>query len=186
MYKRQVKDFVKSVSERAVGRDVLESLTPVSYTHLDVYKRQGENASQRQLLKTLRTGTYIAAALAAIAAIPLTYYSMNGVATLGIGWAGVLVSIFAGLIAGCLIGYFTEYYTSDTYKPTQELAATSETGAATVTVSYTHLDVYKRQHRTHAGVRDALYRTFRHNGRHSVRHTPAKTCNAPFGTPGRL
>ncbi len=96
--------------------------------------RTGENASQRQLLKTLRTGTYTAAALAAIASIPITYFIMNDVSTIGLGWVGILISIFAGLIAGCLIGYFTEYYTSDTYKPTQELAATSETGAATVMI----------------------------------------------------
>ena len=38
------------------------------------------------------------------------------------------------LIAGIAIGYFTEYYTSDTYKPTQELAAASETGSATIII----------------------------------------------------
>ena len=47
---------------------------------------------------------------------------------------GVYVAILCGLIGGCAIGYFTEYYTSDTYKPTQELAASSETGAATVII----------------------------------------------------
>ena len=40
----------------------------------------------------------------------------------------------AGLIGGCAIGYFTEYYTSDTYKPTQKLADSTETGAATVII----------------------------------------------------
>ena len=44
------------------------------------------------------------------------------------------VAILAGLAGGCAIGYFTEYYTSDTYKPTQRLAAASETGAATVII----------------------------------------------------
>ena len=34
------KDFTQKVTERAVGSEVMESLTPVSYTHLDVYKRQ--------------------------------------------------------------------------------------------------------------------------------------------------
>ena len=34
------KDFCAKVSERAMGQEVMESLTPVSYTHLDVYKRQ--------------------------------------------------------------------------------------------------------------------------------------------------
>ena len=41
----------------------------------------------------------------------------------------------SGLIAGVLIGALTEYYTSDSYKPTQNLAASSETGSATVIIS---------------------------------------------------
>ena len=48
---------------------------------------------------------------------------------------GVYVAILCGLIGGCAIGYFTEYYTSDTYKPTQELAAASETGSATIIIA---------------------------------------------------
>ncbi len=89
-----------------------------------------ENATQLSLLKSLRTGTYTAAVLSAIVAAPLTY------AILGTGkncW-GVYVSILCGLIGGCAIGYFTEYYTSDNYKPTQKLAAASETGSATIII----------------------------------------------------
>ncbi len=85
-----------------------------------------EDADQKSLLKSLRTGTYLAAAMSAVVAAPLTY------AILG-SW-GVYAAILAGLIGGCAIGYFTEYYTSDTYKPTQKLAAASETGAATVII----------------------------------------------------
>ena len=47
---------------------------------------------------------------------------------------GVFIAILCGLVGGCAIGYFTEYYTSDTYKPTQKLAASSETGSATVII----------------------------------------------------
>ena len=47
---------------------------------------------------------------------------------------GAYVAILAGLIAGCAIGYFTEYFTSDTYKPTQTLADSTETGAATTII----------------------------------------------------
>ncbi len=97
-----------------------------------LFIRTGENASQRELLSTLRRGTYIAAGLAAIAAAPLSYYIMKDVS--GANWWGILIAIFSGLAGGCLIGFFTEYYTSDTYKPTQELAASSETGAATVII----------------------------------------------------
>jgi K(+)-stimulated pyrophosphate-energized sodium pump len=94
--------------------------------------RTGEKASQRELLGTLRRGTYIAAILAAIAAVPLSYFVMGSVE--GTNWWGILIAIFSGLAGGCLIGYFTEYYTSDTYKPTQELADASETGAATIII----------------------------------------------------
>ena len=87
-----------------------------------------ENASQQALLKSLRTGTYTAAILAAVLAAPLCYLLLGKA-----GW-GVYVAILCGLIGGCAIGYFTEYYTSDTYKPTQELAAASETGSATIII----------------------------------------------------
>ncbi len=85
-----------------------------------------EDATQESLLKSLRTGTYTAAVLAAVLAAPLTYWILGS-------W-GVYVAILCGLIGGCAIGYFTEYYTSDTYKPTQELAAASETGSATIII----------------------------------------------------
>ena len=87
-----------------------------------------ENASQQALLKSLRTGTYTAAILAAVLAAPLCYLLLGTA-----GW-GVYIAILCGLIGGCAIGYFTEYYTSDTYKPTQELAAASETGSATIII----------------------------------------------------
>ena len=88
--------------------------------------RTKEDADQKSLLKSLRTGTYTAAVLAAVIAAPLTY--------LVLGSWGVYIAILCGLIGGCAIGYFTEYYTSDTYKPTQKLAASSETGSATVII----------------------------------------------------
>ncbi len=94
--------------------------------------RTGEKATQKELLGTLRRGTYIAAGLAAVLAIPVTYYVMKDVD--GVRWWGILIAIFSGLVAGCLIGYFTEYFTSDTYKPTKELSDSSETGAATVII----------------------------------------------------
>ena len=88
--------------------------------------RTKENASQESLLKSLRTGTYTAAILAALLAAPLTWLTLHN-------W-GIYAAILSGLVAGCAIGYFTEYYTSDTYKPTRELAAESETGSATIII----------------------------------------------------
>lgn len=88
--------------------------------------RTKENATQKSLLATLRKGTYTAAVLAAVIAAPVTYSIMGS-------W-GPYIAILAGLVAGCAIGYFTEYYTSDTYKPTQGLADSTETGAATTII----------------------------------------------------
>ena len=88
--------------------------------------RTREDATQKSLLATLRKGTYTAAVLAAIIGAPVTYFIMGS-------W-GPYIAILAGLVAGCAIGYFTEYYTSDTYKPTQGLADSTETGAATTII----------------------------------------------------
>lgn len=88
--------------------------------------RTKENATQKSLLSTLRRGTYTAAVLAAVAAAPATYFIMGS-------W-GPYIAILAGLVAGCAIGYFTEYYTSDTYKPTQALSDSTHTGPATTII----------------------------------------------------
>jgi len=89
-----------------------------------------EDATQMSLLKSLRTGTYTAAALSAVLALPLSYLILGPEQHC---W-GVYIAILCGLIGGCAIGYFTEYYTSDNYKPTQQLAAASETGSATIII----------------------------------------------------
>ena len=89
-----------------------------------------EDATQMSLLKSLRTGTYTAAALSAVLALPLSYLILGPEQHC---W-GVYVASLCGLVGGCAIGYFTEYYTSDNYKPTQQLAAASETGSATIII----------------------------------------------------
>jgi len=89
-----------------------------------------EDATQLSLLKSLRTGTYTAAILSAVLAAPLCYVILGPANHC---W-GVYIAILCGLIGGTAIGYFTEYYTSDNYKPTQQLAAASETGSATIII----------------------------------------------------
>ncbi len=92
------------------------------------FVRTKENASQKNLLASLRLGTWIAAALIAIIAFPLIYFG------LGSDKIGYYFAIISGLLAGILIGVVTEYYTSDSYKPTKKLAGTSTTGPATVII----------------------------------------------------
>ncbi len=87
-----------------------------------------EGASQKNLLRALRTGTYISAIIIVIAAYFVIRFLLPD-------QMGLYVAVLSGLVAGVLIGAITEYFTSDTYKPTQRLAGSSETGSATVIIS---------------------------------------------------
>ena len=90
--------------------------------------RTGESTDQMTLLKALRRGTNTSAIIIAVAAFPIVWF------LLGKDYIGLYVAILAGLFSGVLIGRFTEYYTSDTYVPTQSLAASSVTGTATLVI----------------------------------------------------
>ena len=90
--------------------------------------RTGEKAEQKLLLKALSRGTNFSAILIAAAAFPLIYF------ILGAEYWTLYFAVLAGLIAGVLIGKSTEYFTSDTYKPTKNLASKSETGSATIII----------------------------------------------------
>ena len=92
------------------------------------FVRTGEKTEQKLLLKALSRGTNLAAILIALAAFPLIYF------ILGAEHWMLYFAVLAGLIAGVLIGKSTEYFTSDTYKPTKNLAAKSETGSATIII----------------------------------------------------
>ncbi len=91
------------------------------------FVRTKEEADQKTLLKSLRLGTYISAGIIAIS----SYFIVN---TLLPQYIGIFYAVISGLVAGVLIGFTTEYFTSDTYKPTKELSKTSETGSATVII----------------------------------------------------
>lgn len=86
-----------------------------------------ENATQKMLLSSLRKGTYSAALLSAIVSFALIKILIPS-------QPGLFGAVLSGLLAGVLIGFFTEYYTSDSYKPTQKLSESSETGAATIII----------------------------------------------------
>ena len=89
-----------------------------------------EGASQKNLLTALRTGTYIASGLIAVCAWFAVHWLLPAEHA-----TGVFIAVISGLVAGVAIGAITEYYTSDTYRPTQALSASSETGSATVIIS---------------------------------------------------
>ena len=88
-----------------------------------------EDADQKYLLKALGRGTNFSAVTVAVVSFFVVRF------LLGSAFYGLWLAILAGLLAGVLIGRVPEYYTSDTYKPTQNLAASSETGSATIIIS---------------------------------------------------
>ena len=92
------------------------------------FAKTKEDASQKSLLKALRLGTYISAVLVAVGAFVIIRILLPG-------HVGIYAAVLSGLIAGVLIGAITEYFTSDSYRPTRNLASSSETGAATVIIS---------------------------------------------------
>jgi len=85
-----------------------------------------EDATQKNLLRALLIGTLGSSVLiiAAVAILAAFHW---------ITW-GVFGSVISGLVAGVLIGQFTEYYTSDEYKPTRGIADQAEMGPATTII----------------------------------------------------
>ena len=93
------------------------------------FVRTRENATQKNLLRSLSRGTNLSALLIAVAAFPIVWFCLDGKNSVGLYFA-----ILSGLVSGVLIGQSTEYFTSDTYRPTKRLAAKSETGSATIII----------------------------------------------------
>lgn len=87
-----------------------------------------EEASQKSLLMALRRGVYSASILVAI----FSYFAI--VKILGREYIGLYGSVLSGLVAGVLIGFFTEFFTSDHYGPTKGVAKATLTGHATTII----------------------------------------------------
>ena len=90
--------------------------------------RTKEGATMRDLLHSMGLGTNVSAVLIAIASFVILYLLQID------NWLGVSFSVLTGLAAGVIIGQATEYYTSQSYKPTQQIAESSQTGSATVII----------------------------------------------------
>ena len=90
--------------------------------------RTKEGATMRDLLHSLSLGTNASACLIAVATFIIMYFLELE------NWIGVSFSVISGLAAGVIIGAATEYYTSQSYKPTKSIAKSSETGSATVII----------------------------------------------------
>ena len=90
--------------------------------------RTKEDATMRDLLRSLGLGTNVSAGLIAVATFIILYLLQIE------NWLGVSFSVVSGLVAGVVIGQATEYYTSHSYKPTHKISEASKTGPATVII----------------------------------------------------
>ena len=91
-----------------------------------------ENAGMKELLRALAIGTNTAGFL--IAAVTFCIFAWLFGTETALWWQ-VSLSVVVGLIAGMIIGQSTEYYTSQSYTPTQKVSESSQTGPATVIIS---------------------------------------------------
>ena len=88
-----------------------------------------EGADQERLLGSIRTGIYSASGLIGVVIVVLGLALPFGEQNIG-----VIIATLSGLVGGVLIGYFTEYFTADTYGPTKSLSASAEGGAGIVVI----------------------------------------------------
>lgn len=91
-----------------------------------------EDAGMKELLRALAIGTNTAAVLIAAVTFGIFAWLFGTETSL---WWQVSLSVVVGLLAGVIIGQSTEYYTSQSYKPTQKVSESSQTGPATVIIS---------------------------------------------------
>jgi K(+)-stimulated pyrophosphate-energized sodium pump len=95
--------------------------------------RTKEGATMKQLLKSLHGGVWFSSLLIAIGSAGLLYLLIGG--NEAVCWWGVWMAIVAGLVAGLVIAWGTEYYTSYEHRPTRAIAEQAETGPATVIIA---------------------------------------------------
>ena len=90
--------------------------------------RTKENATMKDLLNSLSVGTNLSSALIVGATFLILWILQLD------NWALIGCSVVVGLLVGIVIGRATEYYTSQSYKPTKKLAESGQTGPATVII----------------------------------------------------
>ena len=91
--------------------------------------RTREDAKMKDLLKSLSFGTNLSSVLIVIATFVILWALQIQ------NWALIGGSVVVGLLVGIIIGRSTEYYTSQSYRPTQRLSESGKTGPATVIIS---------------------------------------------------
>ena len=91
--------------------------------------RTKEDASMKDLLNSLSVGTNLSSALIVVATFTILWALQLD------NWLNIAFAVVVGLLVGIVIGRSTEYYTSQSYCPTQKLSESGKTGPATVIIS---------------------------------------------------
>ena len=136
LYESYVGSLLSAVALGYAAIGMLGIIIPVGIAAIGIFAsligtlfvRTGENLSSKSLLKALRRGTYIASAVSAVG-------SLAFILAVDVSHYYLFFAMLAGLVAGVAIGFFTEYFTSDNYRPTQKLADSTQTGSATTIIS---------------------------------------------------
>jgi len=127
---------IQGMQMKAVFAPMLIAAVGVLLSIFGIYLvRTKEDAGMKELLKALSRGTNTAAILIAVATFGIMYLLFGKEVSAPNMWWQVSLSVVVGLLAGVIIGKATEYYTSQSYKPTQKVAESSKTGPATVIIS---------------------------------------------------
>ena len=128
---------VEGMQFKAVLAPMLIAAVGVLLSLIGIFMvRTKENAGMKELLGALSRGTNTAAVLIAAATFGIMYFLFGKeTGEYANMWWQTSLSVVVGLLAGVIIGKATEYYTSQSYKPTQKVAESSKTGPATVIIS---------------------------------------------------
>ena len=128
---------VEGLQFRAVLAPMLIAAVGVLLSIIGIFLvKTKEDAGMKELLRALSRGTNAAAVLIAVATFGIMYFLFgNETGDLANMWWQTSLSVVVGLLAGVIIGKATEFYTSQSYKPTQKVAESSKTGPATVIIS---------------------------------------------------
>ncbi|MBO2523812.1 MAG: sodium-translocating pyrophosphatase [Bacteroidetes bacterium] len=127
---------IEGMQMKAVFAPMLIAAAGVLLSLIGIFMvRTNEGAGMKQLLGALSRGTNTAAVLIAVATFCIMYFLFGKEEANPNMWWQVSLSVVVGLLAGVIIGKATEYYTSQSYKPTQKVAESSKTGPATVIIS---------------------------------------------------
>ena len=118
-----------TMQTKAIYAPMLIAALGVVLSIIGIYAvKTKDGADLEKLLGSLSVGTNLSACLIAVFSFAIFYF-------LGFSnWWQLSLSVLSGLLSGVIIGKVTEYYTSHSYRPTQKLAESAETGSATVII----------------------------------------------------